>query len=265
VESAVTGFARSSLALIAVLTTLNFSAVTVAQTAIYASAEQPLGVAPKVSAPQVVQPALVGQAAPPLLIDPAREMSGATLLAALRKGGFNLYMRHAQANVGHDQDLASDPFWWQKCTLQRNISEIGREQARKIGTAIRVLSIPIGAVMASQFCRVRDTGAAMGFGALEVTEDLNHMIGQRAGSDVNILRFKRLVAAPSKGRNNLLISHTHASAQSQEQIMQGIQEAEIVVYQPDGRGGVEPVARIPREEWDSLLAINGTKQVRAVK
>jgi len=262
---AVTGFARSRLGSFALLTTLNFSAAAVAQTASYTIDQQAAVAVPKVTAPQVVQPPLVDQAAQPLLIDPARAMSGATLLAALRKGGFNLYMRHAQSNVGQDQDLASDSGWWQKCAMQRNISDAGREQARKVGAAIRALSIPVGEVMVSQFCRVRDTGAAMGFGAMEVSEDLNHMIGQRVGTDVNGLRFKRLAAAPAKGRNNLLISHTHASAQSQEQIMQGIQEAEIVVYQPDGRGGAEPVARISMQEWDSLLVIDSKKQALAVK
>jgi len=235
-----------------------------AQTATY-NVDPKVAVAPSKPAPQVVQPPLLAEVAQPLLIDPTREISGTALIAALRKGGFNLYMRHAQSNVGQDQDLASDPGWWHKCAMQRNISDAGREQARKVGAAIRALSIPVGDVMVSQFCRVRDTGAAMGFGALEVTEDLNHMIGQRAGTDVNILRFKRLVTAPANGRNNLLISHTHASAQSQEQIMQGIQEAEIVVYQPDGRDGAAPVARISLQEWGSLLVIDSKRQALAVK
>lgn len=229
-----------------------------AQTATY-TVDPKVGAEPVRHAPQVVQPPVVAQPAQPSLIDPSREISGAALIAALRKGGFNLYMRHAQSNVGQDQDLASDSDWWKKCTMQRNISELGREQARRVGAAMRALRIPIGEVMVSQFCRVRDTGAAMGFGAAEVTEDLNHMIGQRAGTDVNVLRFKRLIAAPDKGRNNLLISHTHASPQKEEQIMQGIQEAEIVVYQPDGRGGVEPVARIAAQGWETLLAQEGRK------
>ena len=214
---------------------------------------------PATVAPQVVQPPVVAQPTQPLLIDPAREMSGLALMTALRKGGFNLYMRHAQANIGQDQDLTNDAIWWQKCVMQRNISHSGREQASKIGAAIRALAIPIGEVVVSQFCRVIDTGVAMGFSTAEVTEDLNHMIGQRAGIDVNVLRFKRLAVAPAKGRNNLLISHTHSSPQNEEQIMQGIQEAEIVVYQPDGRGGVEPVARIPAQTWDSLLTIDSKK------
>ena len=241
-----TGILRNALALLA---TLALSTAALAQTATY-TIEQSSGV----SAPQVVQPPVVAPAAQPPLIDPARELSGAALLAALRKGGFNLYMRHAQANIGQDQDLTADPNWWQQCTLQRNISEAGREQARRVGAAIRALRIPIGDVVASQFCRVRDTGAQMQLGALEVTADLNHMIAQRPFVDVNAARFQRLAAVPPTGRNNVLISHTHASSRTQEQIMQGLQEAEILVYQPDGRGSAVPVARIPIEAWTALLA-----------
>ena len=255
----VTCFARIQLVSLVALAILAVSAIARAQTATYSVDPQSLSASAKPTAPQVAQPAVNAQDGQPSHIAPARELSGAALLAALRSGGFNLYMRHAQSHVGQDQDLASDPNWWQKCAMQRNISEPGRDQARKVGAAIRALGIPIGEVLVSQFCRVRDTGTAMGFATFEVTEDLNHLIGQRPGSDVNVLRFKRLRAVPATGRNNLLISHTHASPQKEEQIMQGIQEAEIIVYQPDGRGGVEPVARIALQAWDNLRAIDGKK------
>ena len=35
--------------------------------------------------------------------------------------------------------------------------------------------------------------------------------------------------------------------------MSAMQEAEIVVYQPDNNGGSEPVARISVAEWDNLI------------
>ena len=105
----------------------------------------------------------------------------------------------------------------------------------------------------AQFCRTRDTGHLMGLGPIEVTEDINHQIGQRAGFDVNVARFKRLAEMPAAGTNTLLVSHTHGSPRVEERIMGGIQEAEIVVYQPDGKGGSEPVARIPVPEWEMLI------------
>jgi phosphohistidine phosphatase SixA len=203
-------------------------------------------------APQVAAPTAAPNVA---LIDPAKEFKGAALLQALRKGGFNLYMRHAIANVGQDGNLTQTPQWWDNCTIQRNIADTGRDQARKLGAALRELKIPISQVLTAQFCRTRDTGHEMDLGPIEITEDLNHLIAQRAGFDVNAARFRQLAELPPKGTNRVLVSHTHGSPKTQERIMASLQEAEIVVFQPDGKGSTEPIARIPLLEWENLLKL----------
>jgi|GEM_PF-2700474 len=205
-----------------------------------------------VQAPQVVQPPVAPQ---PPMIDAAREIKGMALITALRKGGFNLYMRHAQSNVGADQDLLNVPMWWENCMIQRNMSDMGREQAKKVGAAMRELKLPIAEIRASQFCRVQETAKLMDVGAVKMTQDLNHVIGQNAGTDINSLRFAQLASMPPKGKNVVMVSHTHGSARTEERVMSGIQEAEIVVYQPDGKGGAEPVARIPPNDWDMLVQL----------
>jgi phosphohistidine phosphatase SixA len=192
--------------------------------------------------------------APPPAIDPAKELTGMAIVAALQKGGYNLYMRHGAASVGQDAStLPQTPRWWENCALQRNLDDTGREQARKVGNALRQLNVPIDAVKTSQFCRTRDTAYAMGLGAIEITEDLNHQIGQRKGFDFNAARFALLIKPPLPGKNVLLIAHTHGSARAEERVIGQMQEAEIILYLPDGKGRVEPVARIPLETWDDLL------------
>ena len=93
----------------------------------------------------------------------------------------------------------------------------------------------------------------MGLGPIEITETLNHQIGQRVGFDVNAARFTQLAEKPPKGANRVLVSHMHDSAAPQERIMGSIQEAEIVVYEPDGKGTSKPVTRIPVTEWGNLI------------
>lgn len=215
--------------------------------------KQPIADQAAASAPQVV-------VAPPTLlpvIDPAKEIKGLPLLAALRRGGLSLYMRHAVANVGSDQDFSKVARWWEDCMIQRNIAPAGREQARKVGAAVKALNIPIADIKVSQFCRVRDTGHALALGAVEVVEDLNHVIGQRAGTDVNQMRYKLLATSPTAGRNNLYVSHTHGSPRNEERVMGQIAEAEIVVFRPDGKGATEPIARISVQEWDNLMSLAG--------
>ncbi|MBL8524832.1 MAG: hypothetical protein JNN20_14160 [Betaproteobacteria bacterium] len=205
-------------------------------------------------APQVIPPPAPA-AANPVLIAPDQELKGMQLVTALRRGGYNLYMRHAQATIGQDGNLLQTPMWWENCAIQRNMSDGGREQARKVGNGIKALNIPVSMVLTAQFCRTRETGHLLGLGPIEVTEDVNHQIGQRTGFDVNVSRFKRLAEMPPKGSNNMIVSHTHGSPRAEERIMGGIQEAEVVVYRPDGKGNAEPVARIPVPEWDNLVKL----------
>ncbi len=193
---------------------------------------------------------------PPPLIDPAKELKGTAIVAALRKGGYNLYMRHATATDGQDQpSLATTEKWWDNCTIQRNIINAGRDQARLVGAALKQLKVPIAKVKASQFCRVRDTATLLDVGTVEVTEDLNHQLAQRVGFDVHTARFTRLTAMPPTGKNVILLSHTHSSPRHEERVLAQLQEAEIVMFAPDGKGGSEPVARITTTDWESLIRL----------
>jgi phosphohistidine phosphatase SixA len=197
---------------------------------------------------------------PPPLIDPANELKGLAVVAALRKGGYNLYMRHGSATEGSDSpNLLTTPNWWDNCDIQRRIVESGREQARTVGAALRQLNVPIAVVRASQFCRVRDTAALLNLGKVEVTEALNHAVGQRPGYDINAARFAELAKVPPKNQNVLMVSHTHGSPRAEERVMTQIGEAEVILYAPDGKGGAEPVARIPVSEWDNLLMLANAK------
>ena len=219
----------------------------------------PAPAAPPASVPaHKPAPVLAPPPATPSLFDPATELKGAALIEALKQGGYVLFMRHAVSTVGADGALATTPKWWENCAIQRNISDVGRAQARKVGFAIRTLNIPLDDIKTSQFCRTRDTAHAMSLGPIEITEDLNHVLGQRAGFDVNIARYKQLSTPPSRGNNTLLVSHTHGTQKPEERSMASIQEAEIVVYRPTAQGSnaaraVEPIGRMLLTDWNALI------------
>jgi phosphohistidine phosphatase SixA len=165
-------------------------------------------------------------------------------------------MRHAVATDGQDMpNLPAIEKWWDNCAIQRKLVDTGRDQARKVGSALKQLKVPIATVKASQFCRVRDTATLMDVGAVEITEDLNHQLGQRMNFDANAARFAQMATKPPSGKNVVMVSHTHGSTRNEERVMAQLQEAEIVMYLPDGKGGSEPVARIPVNEWDALIQL----------
>src|SRR6266704_7202881 len=105
-------------------------------------------------------------AAPSLAAAPdAQTLAGRPLLAALKAGGLVLYFRHTSTDFGQNDDQMSG---YEDCARQRNLTDRGRDEARQIGAAIRRLRIPIGEVLASPFCRTRET-AQLIFGRATVS------------------------------------------------------------------------------------------------
>lgn len=76
------------------------------------------------------------------------------LLTALKSGGHVLLLRHAQTEPG-----IGDPpnFRLNDCSTQRNLSEAGRAQSRRIGETFRAQDVRFARTLTSQWCRCRDT------------------------------------------------------------------------------------------------------------
>lgn len=80
--------------------------------------------------------------------------------ALLRNGGQVVLMRHADAPGSGDPGN----FDIEACGTQRNLSDRGRQQARRIGALFQARAAPIERVLTSRYCRTRDT-AVLAFGA----------------------------------------------------------------------------------------------------
>ena len=72
---------------------------------------------------------------------------------AIRAGGVALLIRHATAPGTGDPEQ----FKLVDCSTQRNLSDAGRSEARRIGAHLRKLGLKPGEVLTSQWCRCRDT------------------------------------------------------------------------------------------------------------
>jgi broad specificity phosphatase PhoE len=97
--------------------------------------------------------------------------------ALLRQGGGGLVvaMRHALAPG------TFDPPGFQPgvCSTQRNLSDEGREQARRVGAWYRERKLVPSAVRSSEWCRCLET-ARLAFGAAEPWPALNSIVRERA-------------------------------------------------------------------------------------
>ena len=95
----------------------------------------------------------------------AAEEPAAALWDALRAGGHVALIRHAATTGG-----AGDPpgFRLDDCTTQRNLTDRGRAEARRLGERLRAEGIAVGKVLSSQWCRCRETADLMELGPHEV-------------------------------------------------------------------------------------------------
>ncbi|KAA3630461.1 MAG: hypothetical protein DWQ09_00050 [Proteobacteria bacterium] len=179
------------------------------------------------------------------------------LLEALRRGGHVIYFRHAptewsqQDRVRNLDDCTScDPL------RMRQLSAEGRAMAQQLGAAIRQLKIPIGQVLASEYCRTRETAHLLGLGEVETTRDvINARVADYIGGRAALARTARarLTATPPAGTNTVIVAHGNVFL-----LAAGTRpsEAGAAIVRGDGRGGFSVVAMVGPEEWASLIAID---------
>ena len=130
---------------------------------------------------------------------------GDAALQLLAQPGHHLILRHALAPGSGDPSN----FALGACGTQRNLSEAGREQARRIGAGLRDAALSF-AILSSQWCRCLETAQLMGLGPVSDFAVLNSTWrggSDRQGAQAAALR-DRIAAAPAGDR---LLMVTHAS------------------------------------------------------
>lgn len=172
-------------------------------------------------------------------------LAGKALLTALRHGGYVLYFRHTATDFSQNDEQMSG---YEDCARQRNLTDQGRADARAIGAAIRSLGIPIGDVLASPFCRTRET-AQLIFGRYTVSNAVRGGPASAEGGRYDEL--KALLARPVPGKANLAIA-SHGNPFAALAGTPYLAEGESAVIEPLGAGGFRVVARIRKDEWAAL-------------
>lgn len=138
------------------------------------------------------------QSVPELSVDEAAKR--------LAGGGFVLMMRHSRTVPG-----TGDPpgFKLSKCATQRNLSDVGRAQAIKLGQAFEHAEIPLAEVRHSQWCRCRDT-AWLAFGKALPVSDLKALNSTFAGQGdpaAQQAALKEAAASLAPGANVMWVTH----------------------------------------------------------
>lgn len=172
-------------------------------------------------------------------------LTGKALVEALKAGGLNIYFRHARTDWSQRDETQED---LSDCKLQRNLSDAGRADAKLIGESMRALSVPMGKVVSSPYCRCREH-AEIAFGRVQTLEEIAAFLSEPDKRERRTLALRRMLGeAPAEG-NTVIVGH-QASLRAAAGI--ALDEGEAIVFRP-GASGVM-IGRIKPTEWAALLA-----------
>lgn len=122
--------------------------------------------------------------------------------ALLRDGEHVVLLRHAMAPG------ASEPsdFDIENCKTQRNLSERGRQQARKIGALFATRAAPTERVLTSRYCRTRET-ARLAFGDPEDFAPLDPPAADEAERATQLDQIRKEISGYSGSGNMVMVTH----------------------------------------------------------
>lgn len=136
--------------------------------------------------------------APGVAADDSREA-----WAALAKGGHVALIRHGNAPPGHGGDPSG--FRLDDRKTQRNLDELGREQARALGEAFRSHGVRVDRVLSSPWCRCVETARLMAVGPVESSWAL--VPDRESSTPVRLVELKEMVSAWRGPGNLVLVTH----------------------------------------------------------
>lgn len=188
----------------------------------------------------------------------ARADRSFTVLESLRGGGYVLFVPHAVADVCADRtDLGparttEEPGWWASCerdcavATAQQLSEEGAAAADALGATLVTAGVPIDRALSSEFCRARETAAAVaGTAAVETRPELTPFVHGEPRCDA--VRWLGAGAAlGAAGANAVVVGHEGELEECLELV--DLAPLEVAVVRPEG-DGPHLVARIPSEAW----------------
>ena len=191
------------------------------------------------SAPRVVSLvlavlSLIAVAATPVDADP-RTWAGLT-----DERGVVILMRHALAPGGGDPP----GFRLGDCRTQRNLSDAGRQQARRIGRDIKESGVKVAAVLSSPWCRSKDTATLLDIGPVKTRGYLGSTFTAPASvSEKRRTITRRLIQSHRGGDGVVIVVGHYANIMDLTGI--AVDSGEALAVQMDEGGEIVVLERIP--------------------
>lgn len=156
---------------------------------------------------------------------------------AMSQPGHAMLMRHANApGTGDPADFTLDD-----CSTQRNLDEVGREQARRVGVLLREHGVDERPVYTSRWCRCSETADLLDIGPVEPLNGLNSFFGDAYNKKQIMPQLSAFLREAPLDPPPILVTH-----QVNITSLTGLfpREGELVVIAVGDDASVEVVGRI---------------------
>jgi phosphohistidine phosphatase SixA len=174
-------------------------------------------------------------------ISSANELAIWDKLQGTAPKGYVLLLRHSLApGVG---DPAN--FTLNDCSTQRNLSAVGRQDARDVGQWLQRREIKIARVESSRWCRAKETASLLNLGKVRLNKNLDSLFQENDAFNhpQTIKVRKQIIAHRSKTGLLVLVGHfVNIGALTNV----GVDSGEGVLVRADSKGNIEVVGATPK-------------------
>ncbi|WP_447968961.1 histidine phosphatase family protein [Nitrospira sp. M1] len=190
------------------------------------------------------------------------------VFAALRQGGYTIFIRHSERDKDVENRSAFERFALKydggtHPTFKRGscLTEEGKAEAWLLGQVFQKSQIPIDTVYASPTCRTQET-AQLAFGRIDVIEpSLNYQGTKTSYVEMGLTtkeekeladqHFRKLIyALPHKGTNKVIVAHAgqFRDVQGFEWQSFRLQESGVLIIKHESENMITPITRATLEE-----------------
>ena len=126
------------------------------------------------------------------------------MINEFKNSGKLIFIRHAYAPGSGDPSN----FDLNNCTSQRNLSNLGKIQSKKIGNFFLRNNILINKVYSSEWCRCKET-ALIAFNNYEIKKSLNSFFDVKftKNKDTQVNNFKKFIKNWDEKKNLVFVTH----------------------------------------------------------
>ena len=172
------------------------------------------------------------------------------LVAALRRGGCVIVMRHASSPREAPDRQTADA---DNVNRERQLDEAGRAGAIAMGKALRQLKIPIGEVFTSPTYRALETVRLAQLPTPRKVDELGDG-GQsmQGATEAQSAWLRNKVTQLPNGTDTIVVTHSPNMSRAFPEWTAGLADGESLVFGAGGKDGTTLLGRIKIEEWAKI-------------